>query len=130
MGPVLTTNYPSLTTHTIKHCLTNYNNDVIPTLSRHEQPIQGAPNNQRSQSRVVLHQVPEDLSFVDTGEDKKGVKGCNFSTDEDIQLCKSWLSISEDPVTGTDQKASTFWAAVTQDYCKYQPNGDRTLRSL
>lgn len=73
---------------------------------------------------------PEDITIVDGGEDKKVGKGRNFSKEEDVQLCKSWLTISEDPITGTDQRASTFWESVVKDYSTYQSHGDRTLCSL
>lgn len=76
------------------------------------------------------HRTSEDATVVDPGEDKKVIKGRDFSKDEDVQLCKSWLTISEDPVTGTNQKASSFWELVLKDYSKYLTHSDRTIRSL
>lgn len=125
MGSVWT-DYPS---QSIKPRLSHHQ-DVIPSFAIREQNIQGAPKNPEFHSCVVLHRLSEDATLVNIGEDKKASKGCNFSKDEDVQLCKSWLSISKDPVTGTNQTASTFWESVTNDYSKYQANSDRSLRSL
>lgn len=122
MGSVWT-DYPS---QSIKPRLSHHQ-DVIPSFAIREQNIQGAPKNPEFHSRVVLHRLSEDATLVNIGEDKKASKGCNFSKDEDVQLCKSWLSISKDPVTGTNQTASTFWESVTNDYSKYQANSDRSL---
>ncbi|KAI9327696.1 hypothetical protein BD770DRAFT_416837 [Pilaira anomala] len=36
-------------------------------------------------------------------------RGKNWMADKDIQLCKSWIHISEDPITGDDQNLKRFW---------------------
>lgn len=77
----------------------------------------------------MLTRVSEDVITVDTGEDKKGSKRRNFSTDEDVQLCKYWVFISKDPVTGTNERAPTFWESVLSDYSKYHTQSDRTIHS-
>src|SRR3954467_13772186 len=39
-------------------------------------------------------------------------RGKNWMTNQDEQLCKSWLHISQDPVTGNEQHGDSFWAHV------------------
>ena len=39
-----------------------------------------------------------------------------FTEDEDACICKAWVNISEDPVTGAGQKKDNFWARVHQKY--------------
>ena len=36
-------------------------------------------------------------------------KGRNFSQDEECQLCRSYLSICQDPIVGNGQKSAAFW---------------------
>jgi len=58
-------------------------------------------------------------------------KGKNFSISEDEQLCRSWLSISQDPVAGTGQKAATFWQRIHQHYNEFkETETERTEDSL
>ena len=45
---------------------------------------------------------------------RKRGKGWDLSEDE--QLCKSWLAVSQDPVTGSDQKNQTFWKRIHEDF--------------
>ena len=35
-------------------------------------------------------------------------RGSNYSQEEDIELCKSWISISNDAITGTDQSGKMY----------------------
>ncbi|XP_062713679.1 uncharacterized protein LOC134290536 [Aedes albopictus] len=39
-------------------------------------------------------------------------RGKNFSKPEDRQICVSWVYTTQDPVKGTDQNVTSFWAAV------------------
>lgn len=36
----------------------------------------------------------------------------NFSQHEEIQLCRSWMHISQDPIVGAQQKKSKFWERI------------------
>ncbi|MBW0556922.1 hypothetical protein O181_096637 [Austropuccinia psidii MF-1] len=49
---------------------------------------------------------------------------------EDIQLCKSWIEISEDPLTGIDQTNSTFLTRVSEKFQQAIPHTQRTSVSL
>ncbi|DAZ95132.1 TPA: hypothetical protein N0F65_009841 [Lagenidium giganteum] len=58
-------------------------------------------------------------------------KGKNFSTEEEQQLCTSYLAISKD-ATGTNQSASFFWERVTAHFNASRSDGadQRPYRSL
>ncbi|OWZ19551.1 hypothetical protein PHMEG_0006171 [Phytophthora megakarya] len=59
-------------------------------------------------------------------------RGPQFGEDEEIQLCMSYLKISEDPRTGTDQTAATFWKRIQEHFTAARPAGSvtREMRSL
>ncbi|XP_055587625.1 uncharacterized protein LOC129740058 [Uranotaenia lowii] len=42
------------------------------------------------------------------------MRGRNFSEHEDVQICRSWKAISNDPTVGTDQARSTFWIRIQE----------------
>ena len=54
-----------------------------------------------------------------TPSTRKG-RGKNFSIKEDEQLCRSWLNVSQDPVTGSDQRHSTFWCRVVTHFNEFK----------
>ncbi|KAF8715417.1 hypothetical protein HU200_027064 [Digitaria exilis] len=68
--------------------------------------------NQEADLEVLVQPDPTPAS-IGKGPSKRGT---NYSHDEDIQLCKSWLNISSDPVTGTDQFGKTYWERIAQDF--------------
>ena len=43
-------------------------------------------------------------------------RGINFSTQELVQLSISWLTVSQDPSAGSDQKADTFWTRISSHF--------------
>jgi hypothetical protein len=45
-------------------------------------------------------------------------RGAKWHPLEDVELCKSWVEISEDPVTGKEQKNTKFWERITENYHK------------
>ena len=47
-----------------------------------------------------------------------------------MQLCRSWVAISKDPLIGTNQEAMTFWSRVAQHFNKDIPGSKRTAGSL
>ncbi|XP_057443891.1 glutathione S-transferase T2-like [Lotus japonicus] len=51
---------------------------------------------------------------------KQRLKWCE---NDDIILLQTWLNISKDSVTGTDQKAETFWRRIEHQYNKYRKVG-------
>ncbi|XP_057418908.1 glutathione S-transferase T2-like [Lotus japonicus] len=51
---------------------------------------------------------------------KQRLKWCE---NDDIILLQTWLNISNDSVTGTDQKEETFWRRIEHQYNKYRKIG-------
>ena len=58
-------------------------------------------------------------------------KGKNFSSDEERQLTRSMLSISQDPIGGNQQKHWTYWERIASHFnSACVSTEDRSLRSL
>jgi hypothetical protein len=59
-------------------------------------------------------------------------KGKNFSQDEERQLCRSFLHVSQDPINGNGQRATAFWERIWTHYKANRPIGgeERRARSL
>jgi hypothetical protein len=53
----------------------------------------------------------------------------NFTPEELERLCKCWVSVSEDPVVGTDQSAEAMWQRIHKKFSETS-NAIRTARSL
>jgi hypothetical protein len=62
----------------------------------------------------------------------RGRKGKNFSSDEDQQVCRSVLHISQDPIVGNGQRKEAFWERITTHYNWNKPigGGECPSRSL
>jgi hypothetical protein len=45
-------------------------------------------------------------------------KGPNFTTVEDLELCKAFIAASDDATVGTDQKSAEFKLKMFENYCK------------
>ncbi|KNF02875.1 hypothetical protein PSTG_03822 [Puccinia striiformis f. sp. tritici PST-78] len=54
----------------------------------------------------------------------------NYSTVEDIQICRSWLETTEDPLNSTNQSGTTFWDRVRSHYVANLPTSNRTADSI
>ncbi|KAG2660446.1 hypothetical protein PVAP13_1KG438525 [Panicum virgatum] len=48
----------------------------------------------------------------------KGVsrQGSGYIQCEDIQLCTSWMNISNDPIVGNEQPSKTYWNRIADDF--------------
>jgi hypothetical protein len=58
-------------------------------------------------------------------------RGSNYTQEEDIQLCKSWIGIGYDSSVGTDQSGKTYWERITAHYHSFRDfPSDRTSNSL
>ena len=55
---------------------------------------------------------PPDDAYAPYFKEFEGKRAPNFTTVEDLVLCKSYAAVSEDPTVGTDQTAETFWGKV------------------
>jgi hypothetical protein len=54
----------------------------------------------------------------------------NFVPNEERQLTRSVLVISQDPICGNQQKSSAFWERIFLHYDECRPGGFRPARSL
>src|SRR3954469_14430902 len=65
-----------------------------------------------------VHEVEEEYAEVD--EEGEGMVGAptgrkiNYTVDEDVLLCKTWLKIGMDPSIGTDQSRDTYWIRMKE----------------
>ncbi|TYZ63466.1 hypothetical protein PybrP1_012938 [[Pythium] brassicae (nom. inval.)] len=61
-----------------------------------------------------------------------GAKGKNFSEDEDVQLCSSYIAVGKDARTKPNQSSNTFWERITMHYQSTRPTDatPRPYRSL
>lgn len=55
-------------------------------------------------------------------------KGAKWTTQEDDALARAWVVVSEDPVTGNEQKSDSFWGLIHQNWS--QCGSDRTVQAL
>ncbi|OQU83659.1 hypothetical protein SORBI_3005G154900, partial [Sorghum bicolor] len=61
----------------------------------------------------------------------KSKRGSNYTNLEDIQLCKSWIHISNDPIIGNQQPGKTYWERIANDFHMNRNfESDRTPNSL
>lgn len=61
------------------------------------------------------------------------IRGQAFSPKEDQALCYAWLEVSEDPVTGSNQKEQKMWERISTIFHNTRPQtcvGQRTPKSL
>ena len=40
----------------------------------------------------------------------------NYSINDEIQLCHSWMHISQDPIVGAQQRVGKFWEQIKNHY--------------
>jgi hypothetical protein len=70
--------------------------------------------------------VPEEATATATGADpvakKKKISKriTGYTPKEDVCLCQSWLAISQDAISGTEQKGRSYWKRVTVDYHEWR----------
>jgi hypothetical protein len=57
-------------------------------------------------------------------------KGKKFVPEEERQLTRSVLAISQDPICGNQQKGNAFWERIYLHYEQCRPGGHRGARSL
>ena len=50
------------------------------------------------------------------GEEGGSRRAENFSQHEEIQVCRSWMHICQDPIIGAQQKKSKFWERIENHF--------------
>ena len=62
----------------------------------------------------------------------KGKKGKNFNSEKERILCRSFLHMSQDPISGNGHRNTAFWERITQHYNDTKPRSSplRPARSL
>ena len=43
-------------------------------------------------------------------------RGSNYNHYEDIQLCDSWMNITNDPISPNEQPNTTYWSRIADNY--------------
>ncbi|CAD6212559.1 unnamed protein product [Miscanthus lutarioriparius] len=89
-------------------------------------------------TNIMTQEKDDDLELVNqqaatpsTGGKGASKRGSNYTSLEDIQLCKSWIHISNDPIIGNDQAGKTYWERIANDFHKNRDfESDRTPNSL
>ena len=90
-----------------------------------------APAKKKTQAK---HNIAGDGTA--TGAVPKKTRTPNYSKAEDVILAKAFVNVSENPITGNDQKAGTFWANVCKKFYDMAKENDvaipvnRTTTSL
>ena len=87
-------------------------------------------------TNILTQEVDDDLELLrqqdatpSTGGKSK--RGSNYTNLEDIQLCKSWIHISNDPIIGNQQPGKTYWERIANDFHRNRDfESDRTPNSL
>ncbi|KAA1104635.1 hypothetical protein PGT21_050359 [Puccinia graminis f. sp. tritici] len=75
--------------------------------------------------------APVDPKSDDEEDEKsKSTRGPKYTEDEDVQLCRSWLEITEDPLNSTNQTADTFWTRVEEHFSKHLCDPPQSFNSL
>ncbi|CDF40639.1 unnamed protein product [Chondrus crispus] len=64
--------------------------------------------------------------------DTPRTRGSNFTSEEDIFVGRAWIRVSEDPVTGSEQKGARFYDRMCDHYHTFNAPGfeKRTMESI
>ncbi|PLW04638.1 hypothetical protein PCANC_28218 [Puccinia coronata f. sp. avenae] len=57
-------------------------------------------------------------------------KAANYQEHKDVELCRAWIQVTEDPAVGTHQDGNTFWMRVTKLYTEANPHPPQPVSSL
>uniref|UniRef100_A0A453CL51 Myb/SANT-like domain-containing protein n=1 Tax=Aegilops tauschii subsp. strangulata TaxID=200361 RepID=A0A453CL51_AEGTS len=96
----------------------------------------GSNNSHWSQTNEV-HEDDHDENEVD--EDGEGIvdapkgRACNYTIEEDVLLCNTWLTVSMDATVGGDKSRDTYSFRMKEFFDAHNKSGtrrtDRSLRS-
>ena len=113
-----------------------FGEDTINLVNDNSSPIGSAENANASAQNDEEDAEERPVSEAPTGKEKRAkvvsrIKLSNFSPDEDVNIVKSWLEISCDPITSTGQKKDSMWSRILQRYnLRRGSYPERSVRSL
>ncbi|XP_024311267.1 glutathione S-transferase T3 isoform X3 [Brachypodium distachyon] len=104
-------------------------------------PTRGAePQPQEPRSESFLNMIDEGIDIdaflllkevEEVPPPKTQKRSSNYTHDEDIQLCKSWINISTDAIVGNEQPGKSYWARIAEHYHENRTfESDRNANSL
>ncbi|KNE95716.1 hypothetical protein PSTG_10934 [Puccinia striiformis f. sp. tritici PST-78] len=85
-----------------------------------EKPINKSSDEQTTADQALLSEI----------NDSKASRKHNYRDDEDVQICKSWLEVSQDPLNSTNQASDTFWTRVEEHYTSVKIDSSRSWSSI
>ncbi|KAH9458949.1 hypothetical protein Pst134EA_019103 [Puccinia striiformis f. sp. tritici] len=68
-------------------------------------------SNNPSDDQSITEEAPPNES-----NESQGPRSYNYRDAEDMQICKSWLEVSQDPLNSTNQAGDTFWTRVAEHF--------------
>jgi hypothetical protein len=93
----------------------------------------GSNNSHWSQTNE-MHFDDHEFEVDEDGEgivDAPKGRGGNYTMDEDILLCNTWLQVSRDPSVGGDQSRDAYWLRMKEHFDVHNKSGiDSSGRSL
>ncbi|KZV14534.1 protein STRUBBELIG-receptor FAMILY 3 [Dorcoceras hygrometricum] len=84
------------------------------------------------ETQLSKREIPVDLEHLDKVDDVGGEgnkKRSNWSKTEDEVLARSFVTVSNDPINGNEQKADDFWGRVASYYNENHPSGSSKRNS-
>jgi hypothetical protein len=74
--------------------------------------------NKRGSSPGTAHdKTPSKRSKTGSSSGGRPSKASNFVAVEDVALCKAYVNVTLNPITGVGQKAYSFWDHIHRKYC-------------
>ena len=113
-----------------------FGEDTINLVNDNSSPIGSAENANASAQNDEEDAEELSISPAPTGKGKRPkvvsrIKLSNFHPEEDVNIVKSWLEISCDPITSTGQKKDGMWSRILQRYnLRRGSYPERSVRSL
>jgi len=113
-----------------------FGEDTINLVNDNSSPIGSAENANASAQNDEEDAEERPVSAASTGKEKRTkvvsrTKLSNFIPEEDVNIVKSWLEISCDPITSTGQKNDGMWLRILERYNLRRGScPERSVRSL
>ena len=89
-------------------------------------PKKGSDNNNKKSKKAPVQKKKASTAKGKKSKVKKEIvaatttKAPNYTTEEDLFICKAFVSVSTDPTHGTNQKGDDFWSKVAVKFADLQ----------